>query len=381
MTSPSTDPQRWAWAEIDLPAIALNIGVLHEAVAPSAVWAVVKADGYGHGAIEVARTAVAAGVGGLCVALASEGATIRAAGIDSHVPILVLSEQPSEWAAVIVEHGLTATVTSPDGVDALADAAVIAGRTDVPVHIKIDTGMHRVGASPDDAAAVWERIASRDDRLRLDGVFTHLAVADEPDDPYTASQLATFDDARSGFGGHPLVHTANSAGALAHPASRRALVRAGIAIYGISPGPGVDELAIRLRPALALKARVSFVKRLPAGARLSYGLHHRLDRDATVATVPVGYADGVRRSLSGRHAEVLVGGHRREIVGSITMDQLLVDCGDDRVAVGDEVVLLGRQGSETIRVEEWAGRLGTIGYEIVCGISPRVPRHYIRPKV
>ena len=148
-------------------------------------------------------------------------------------------------------------------------------------------------------------------------------------------------------------------------------------MYGISPGPQLDELAASLRPALALKARVSHVKRLAAGDRLSYGLRHVLPSPATVATVPIGYADGVRRNLSGTGATVLIGGKRREIIGTITMDQLMVDCGDDDVAVGDEVVLIGRQGDEEIRAEEWATTLGTIGYEIVCGIGPRVPRRYV----
>jgi alanine racemase len=179
------------------------------------------------------------------------------------------------------------------------------------------------------------------------------------------------------------VHAANSAAGLARPDARRSLVGAGIAVYGVSPfsaRTGVAELeasAAALRPALALKARVSHVKRLDRGVRLSYGLRHALDAPATVATVPIGYADGVRRNLSGTGTDVLIGGARRPIIGAITMDQLMVDCGDDDVAVGDEVVLLGRQGDEEVRAEQWAATLGTIGYEIVCGIGPRVPRHYI----
>ncbi|MBA3605613.1 MAG: alanine racemase, partial [Acidimicrobiia bacterium] len=209
--------------------------------------------------------------------------------------------------------------------------------------------------------------------LTLDGVFTHLAVADEPDDDFTPRQLGRFDAALATLPPPAIVHAANSAGGLVHPAARRSFVRAGIAVYGISPGPAVDDRCGDLRPVLALKARVSFVKRVRAGDRVSYGLRHRFGAATTVATVPIGYADGVRRSLFPGQT-VLVHGVRRPIVGVVTMDQLMVDCGDDPVAIGDEVVLLGAQGDDRIRAEEWAGRLGTIGYEIVCGIGPRVPR-------
>ncbi|HYU66066.1 MAG TPA: alanine racemase, partial [Jatrophihabitantaceae bacterium] len=208
--------------------------------------------------------------------------------------------------------------------------------------------------------------------------FTHLAVADELDHPETAAQLRRFADALAVLGPVGVVHAANSAGAMAHPDARLSLVRVGIALYGISPGPDLDDIARRLRPALSLKARVSFVKRLRSGDRVSYGLRHALPVDANVATVPIGYADGVRRNLSGLGTPVLIGGKRREIIGTITMDQLMVDCGDDDVAIGDEVVFIGRQGDEEIRAEDWASLLGTISYEVVCGIGARVPRHYVR---
>ena len=238
--------------------------------------------------------------------------------------------------------------------------------------------MHRVGAAPSDVPALVAAIDAVAPRLRVAGIFTHLAVADEPGDAYTAQQLARLDEVIAALPDLDgvAVHAANSAGALAHPDARRSFVRAGIAVYGVSPGPGVDELAAGLRPVLSLKARVSFVKRLAAGSRLSYGLRHQLAADATVATVPLGYADGVRRGLSS-NGDVLIGGRRRPIIGTITMDQLMVDCGDDPVQRGDEVVLLGRQGDESITAEEWAARLGTIGYEVLCGIGPRVPRHVI----
>jgi len=360
---------RWAWAEIDVGAIIENVRALRAAVVPAEVAVVVKADGYGHGAVTVAHAALAGGATRLCVALVTEGIALRAAGIDA--PIIVLSEQPPEAAAALVAHGLTATVSTASGVDALAAV----GRRGTPVHLKVDTGMHRVGATPGAAGELVARIAAHAPNLVLEGVFTHLAVADEPTDPYTSHQLARLDDTLATLALPPdvAVHCANSAGALAHPGARRSFVRCGIAAYGISPGAAVDALAADLRPALALKARASFVKRVRAGDRISYGLRHTFTTDTTVATVPIGYADGVRRNLSPGQ-DVLIGGRRRPIVGVITMDQLMVDCGDAEVAAGDEVVLIGAQGDERIRAEEWAARLGTIGYEVVCGIGARVPR-------
>lgn len=365
---------RWARAEIDLDAVTHNVAVLREAAAPSAVWAVVKADGYGHGAVHVAGAAVAAGAEGLCVALVQEGVELREAGIDA--PILVLSEQPPATLHDLAAHRLTATVYTSAGVAALADAST----GDLPVHVKVDTGMQRVGAHPDAVPALLDLVRSQAPKLRLAGLFTHLACADEPDHPANGDQLDRFDRLLDDLGDSApaCLHVANSAGALAHPRARRSLVRAGIALYGISPGPGVDHLAAPLRPAMRLVARVSHVKRVDAGSHVSYGWRHRFEADTTVATVPIGYADGVPRrlgTLADRPgSDVLVGGRRCPVVGVITMDQLMVDVGDAPVAVGDEVVLIGQQGAERIRAEDWAERLGTIGYEIVCGIGSRVPR-------
>lgn len=373
---------RWAWADVDLDAIVHNVEHLRSVVAPSAVWAVVKANGYGHGAVEVARAAMEGGAQGLCVALVEEGAELRVAGIDA--PILVLSEQPVEAADDIVRFRLMATVYTAAFVEAIASAARGRSIDGVPVHLKIDTGMQRVGVEVEGAAAMVAAVDAHAPALRLVGVFTHLALADEPDDEFTDDQLAAFDETVDALSLPPgvLVHAANSAGALAHPGARRSFVRAGIAIYGISPGGGVDALCGALRPAMSLEARVSFVKRVKAGSRISYGLRHVFERDATVATVPIGYADGVPRRLFETGGEVLIGGRRRPIVGVVTMDQLMVDCGDDTVGIGDQVVLIGSQdgpdGRQTIRAEDWADRLGTIGYEIVCGIGGRVPRRHAR---
>jgi alanine racemase len=374
-----TATQRWAWAEVDLDAVTHNVEVLRAAVAPSEVWAVVKAGGYGHGASEVGRAALRAGAQGLCVALVAEGVELREAGIES--PILVLSEQPPEAASTVVEYGLTPTVYTRRYLDAL-----VAAQPDrLPVHLKIDTGMQRVGAHPHTVAAIVASIEERAPAVELVGVFTHLAVADEPDDPFTATQLARFDDALTHVPTGLVVHVANSAGALAHPDARRSFVRAGIAVYGISPSHGIDDLAAPLRPVMSLKARISYVKQARSGSRISYGRRYQFSSDSTVATIPLGYADGVPRRLSsttdrpGGH--VLIRGRRCPIVGTITMDQFMVDCGDLDVRAGEEVVLIGEQegdqGIERITATEWADQLGTIGYEIVCGISGRVPRVYI----
>lgn len=374
-----------AWAEVDLSAVAHNVGVLRRVVAPAEVLAVVKADGYGHGAGPVSAAALDAGASMLGVAITDEGVALRDAGIEARV--LVLSEPRDEELVACVAFRLEPTLYTAAGIAAAAKAATDHAKG-LPVHLKVDTGMHRVGARPEDAVDLADAIAA-EPSLELASVFTHCAVADEPDDPYTAEQLARFHDVLRALADHghrpPLRHAANSAAALLHPTSRLDVVRAGIAVYGIPPAPGLAErepAIAELRPALSLKAAVSLVKVLAAGERLSYGLRHRFDVDTVVATVPIGYADGVARRSASVGAEVLLGGQRRPIVGTVTMDQLMVDCGpadgdQPRPAVGDEVVLIGRQGEEEITAEEVAGRLDTIGYEIVCGIGPRVPRRYL----
>jgi alanine racemase len=362
---------RWAWAEVAAAAIEHNVRVVVDHVAPARVWAVVKANGYGHGAVLAARAAQAGGAHGLCVALVEEGVAIRQAGIDG--PILVLSEQPPDTLPAAVRHRLALTVYSEGPVAALAALGAVAH----PVHLKIDTGMHRVGVPVHRAVALADRIAASP-AADFAGVFTHLAVADAPEHPFTDRQLDRFDEALAalaGSGHHPpLVHAANSAGALTRPRARYGMVRAGITIYGIPPGPAVRPYCAELRPALSFHARVSHVQRVAAGEGISYGLRHTFERDTTVATLPLGYADGVPRRLFEVGGAVLVGGRRRPIVGVVTMDQLMVDCGNDPVEVGDAAVLLGRQGAQAISATEWAEALGTIPYEVVCGISARVDR-------
>jgi alanine racemase len=367
---------RPVWAEIDLGAITRNARALTELVAPAALCAVVKAYGYGHGPVRVAEAALNGGATWLGVALVEEGMALRRAGLTERV--LVLSEPaPGAWEAVVTAR-LTPAVYTRSGVAHAANAVAAYGAEPLPVHLKVDTGMHRVGADPEEALLVAKAVAMAPE-LELEGVWTHFAVADEPHNSFTerqTSQLLDTVKALRDAGIAPgIVHASNSAGAIAHPAARLDLVRCGVALYGLAPDPALEG-AVDLHAAMSLKARVSYARRIAAGERVSYGLRYQVDRPTMLATVPIGYADGVPRRLGSVGGEVLVGGKRRRIAGTITMDQLLVDCGDDPVAAGDEVVLLGRQGDEYIDAWEWARLLDTIGYEIVCGIGPRVPRIY-----
>lgn len=373
----TTDAARAVWSEVDLDAVRDNVAALRAVAAPAALLAVVKANGYGHGAVPVARAALDAGASWLGVARVEEGEQLRDAGIDA--PVMLLSEPAPRVAARVVAAGLTPVVYTDAGIDALAKAVADAGRgTPLDVHLKVDTGMHRVGCAPDDALALARAIVARDE-LTFAGVCTHLAVADEPDNPYTAEQLARFDATLAALDAEglrpPLAHVANSAGLLVAGA-RYDLVRVGIACYGLPPAPAADG-GVALRPALSLRARITFVKTLPAGARVSYGLRSELGTSGRVATVPAGYADGVPRNLGMVGGEVLIRGRRRPIIGVVTMDQLMVDVGDVPAEADDEVVLIGRQGEEEITATEWGERLGTISYEVVTGIGARVPRTYL----
>ena len=366
-----TAPFRPTTAIVDLDAVRHNVRVLK----PDGVelMAVVKANAYGHGDVPVARAAVDAGAGWLGVALVEEGLGLREAGL--RAPILLLSELPAEAAGDAVAAGLTPTVYSEEVAAAVMAAADRTGRPR-RVHVKVDTGMHRVGIAPEEAVGFARRLQGRG--AEIEGVWTHFARSEEVDDPTTVEQLKRFRevlDALEGAGIRPRYrHAANSGATIAWPESHLDLVRVGVAMYGISPGPQLDGRA-DLRPAMSLRSRVTHVRRLPAGEAVSYGHRYRLDRDAWIATVPIGYADGYLRALS-NVGRVLIGGARRPVAGTVTMDHILVDCGDDTVAVDDEVVLIGRQGGQEIRAEEVAGWAGTIGYEIVCAVGPRVPREH-----
>ncbi len=377
---------RPAWVEVDLDALAHNVTLLARRAAPAALCAVVKADAYGHGAVQVARTALESGAAGLAVAVVDEGLELREHGIDA--PVLVLSECVADAAELLVRAGLTATVTTRAGAAALAAAATRSG-TRAAVHVKVDTGMHRIGVAPDEAAALVEA-ARAEPALRVEGLWTHLAVADgatAEDRAFCARQLERFDAVVAALPERPpVLHAANTAGAIAWPAARYDMVRCGIGLYGYAPssamaggaaGGEVASFVAGLRPVLSLHARVSAVRELDAGDRPSYGRRRAPPGRGTGATVPIGYADGVPRRLFDTGCPLLVGGRRRPLAGVVTMDQLMVDCGPwTPVEPGDEVVLLGRQGTETITAADWAERLGTISYEVLCDIGPRVTRVY-----
>jgi len=367
---------RPAWVTVDLGAIEANVAAL-AALAPSARMLVaVKADAYGHGAVPVGRAALAGGATHLGVSSVDEGAELRAAGIGA--PIMVFSEPPPEVAAEVVARRLSPFVYSPTGIAALADAAAAAG-VRLPVHLKVDTGMNRVGCRPADALGLVQMIGDRPE-LELEGIATHLASADLEDSSVSLAQLDVFDavltDVTARLGFRPVTHAANSAGLVGFPRSHYDLVRIGISIYGIHSGPGSAE-RVTLVPALSVRAHVSFVKDLRAGEAVSYGGRYVLERPGRVATVPVGYADGVPRNYGLVGGEALIGGRRHPVVGIVTMDQLMIDVGGAEVHAGDEVVLLGRQGSVEIDAHEWADRLGTITNEVVTRIGHRLPRYYV----
>jgi alanine racemase len=366
-------PGRPTWVEVDLEAIAHNVQRIVEMVGPKVtVLAVLKADGYGHGAIRVARTALNNGARYLGVASINEGTILRQAGIAA--PILVLGYTPAWQAREVVLNGLSATVFNLDVARALSRAAAdLNGR--VRTHVKVDTGMGRLGLLPDEVLPFVLELQKLPN-LVPEGIFTHFSVADSDPD-YTRWQLNRFQQvlamlAEAGIR-LPLAHAANSAAVLTLPESHLDMVRPGIALYGLHPSPQV-RCPPDFRPALRFKTQVAQVKTLPPGSYVSYGNTYQTSGEQRIAVIPVGYADGFRRAP--RHwGEVLVRGHRAPIVGRVSMDQTMIDVtAIPGVRQGDEAVLIGEQGDEQITAEEVAERLGTISYEVVSEILARVPR-------
>lgn len=365
-------------ARIDHQALAHNLGRVLAHVGPQCrVLAVVKADAYGHGAIEAASTFAAHGAWGLAVSLVEEGVELREGGI--HVPVVVLGGVVPGSQDVIVHRQLTPVVWSREHLQMLAGSVRRAGARPLPVHLKIDTGMSRLGVLPGDLGPMLDWFCSDAGlSLRLEGVMTHFACADDADDDLSsARQLSVFADCLGTIAARglrpSLRHASNSAALVRFPSARYDMVRPGIALYGAASGPEVQLSDLRL--AMEVGSRVLAVRDLPAGARISYGGRHQLNRDARVAVVPVGYADGYPRSMSGQ-AQMLVRGHRCCVLGNITMDVCMLDVTDlPDVRAGERVILMGRQGSETLDVHTLASWASVIPYEIMCGISKRVPRH------
>ena len=379
------------WAEVDLKAIAHNIRSLRKLSNPSArLMAIVKANGYGHGANEAAKTALDNGAALLGVARAHEGVSLREAGFD--VPVLVMSHSPPSIAKTLVDFDLIQTVSSQQGAEALNSAAAKLDKK-ITIHLKVDSGMGRLGIQPDcrrcnteglDAASsAVEEVASivRLPHLELEGIFTHFATADDADKTYANQQFEIFMDfiedlKRAGID-PPVKHAANSASIIDLPDTHLDMVRAGIAIYGLWPSPQVDKSRIDLKPAMALKTRVAHLKKVPAGQKFSYGIIYETAIPTTIATLPVGYADGLNRLLSS-NGHMLVCGKKAPIVGRICMDQIMLDVGHiPEVELDSEVVIFGKQGEESITVDDYAARIQTINYEVVCSITSRVPRVYL----
>lgn len=363
-------------ATVDLGRVKHNVRYL-DGLTPQGcrLMAVVKANAYGHGDTHVARAALEAGAHGLGVALVEEGARLREASFDC--PIYLLFEPPPRGARAAVELGLVCSVYSEPFARALSEACRSLGKT-ATIHVKIDSGMHRVGV-PDSRAGEFAGMLASLPGLEVEGAYTHFAVATEPDDPFTSRQMDAFEKASrqvEAAVGHGLIkHAANSAGVMAFPRSHYDMVRVGIAMLGLAPS---DEVAgsSELRPALTLAGEVAFVKRVAAGEGVSYGLTYAPARDTCIATLPVGYADGLSRLLSGK-AEVIIDGKRRPLVGTICMDVCLADLGDEPVEPGTRFTLIGEEGDEHISAEDVAREMGTINYEVTCMISARVPRLFI----
>ncbi|MFN2489387.1 MAG: alanine racemase [Actinomycetota bacterium] len=363
------------WAEVDLGAVRHNVATLRSLAPGAELMGVVKGYAYGHGNPASARAILQAGATRLGVARVAEALHLREAGIGA--PIHVFTEPPPEAVAEMIDHDLTPTVYTERFARALSDAAT-ANKTSVAVHVKLDTGMHRVGVVPDDVEAMIRSLGALPG-IAIEGAWSHLAVADVLDHPFTRKQLDLFADLtdkirRAGVALR-FRHIANSAATLALPEAHLDMVRCGVATFGLWPGAALEGAA-DLRPAMALRARVNMVKEVAGGDALSYGLRYELPNSGRVVTVPAGYADGYDRGLSGV-ADVLIAGARHRVSGTVCMDQFMVDVGDEAVDVGATATLIGRDRDERISAEELAAHAGTINYEITARIASRVPRIYM----
>jgi len=364
--------ERTTWVDVDLGAIEHNVRRTRQ-ITDTAVLAVVKANAYGHGAVPVARAALRGGASWLAVARLEEGLELRRCGLQA--PILILGYTPSAQVESAVRDDISLTVWTPAQVVQAARAAGQVGKQ-ARLHLKVDTGMNRLGAPPEEAFTLAEQIAA-EERVIFDGVFTHFARADESDPRPTDEQAQRFYGLIERLEAARLrprwVHAANSAAALYRPDARFDLVRLGIAMYGLHPSAEAP-LPPDFRPALSWKSVLSHVKTVPPGSGVSYGHRYVTARHERIGTVPVGYADGLRR-LDGN--VLLVRGRRVPVIGRVCMDQIMVQLDAvPQAAVGDEVVLIGAQGNTRITAEEVAGIWGTINYEVVCAIGARVPRVY-----
>ena len=372
---------RHAWIEIDLTALRYNLSAFREILSPgSDIMCIIKANAYGHGAVPLASVLRQEGVTHFGVALVQEGIELRASGVSE--PILVLGHAPDEDLQDAVKYNLTLTVFTLEQAIALNETAGSLERR-ARVHLKVDTGMGRIGFIPGRGALRDIAEIVRLPNLEVEGIYSHLAWADSPEGTYTRTQLGRFqgflDDLADNGIRFEKVHLANSAATINYPETHFDLVRMGISLYGLYPDPSMAiSPKVDLRPVMSVKARLSFVKEVPEETAISYGCTFVTRRPSVIGTIPMGYADGVPRLLSNR-GEVLVKGRRCPIVGRVCMDQFMVDVTDlpERPRIGDEVVFLGRQGSGEITADEIAEKAETINYEIVTRTSLRLPRIYL----
>jgi alanine racemase len=370
-----------AWAEVDLDAIAHNLREIRRITnKKSEIMGVVKADAYGHGVMEVVRTILENGATCLAVSMLDEAIQLRKNNID--VPILILSYTDPIRVADIIKYNVTQAVFSHDLARALSEEAVRQKRN-VKIHIKIDTGMTRVGFMPGYSAVKNVLEISKLPRIIVEGLFTHFASADEMDKSYTNMQFERFMGICSELNRIgvyiPVKHVSNSAAIIEFPNMHLNLVRPGIIQYGMYPSNEVDSKKIDLKSSMTLKANVILVKEVENNTCISYGRTYKTSRISKIATIPIGYADGYTRLMSNK-GKVLINGEFAPVVGRICMDQCLVDVTDfaSEVSVGDEAVLFGKQGNNEITVEEIASIIGTINYEVVCIIGKRIPRVYLK---
>lgn len=368
-----------AWAEVNLDNIAHNVKEIRRVTDKKAeIMGVVKADAYGHGVMEVARTLIENGVTRLAVSMLDEAIQLRKNGIE--VPILILSYTDPRRAEEIILNDVTQTVFSHDLAEALSEAAVRLDKN-IKIHIKIDSGMTRVGFMPGYSAVKNVIKISKLPKIIIEGLFTHFASADENDRSYTYMQFEKFMSIVSELNRIgiyiPVKHVCNSAGIIEFPEMHLNMVRPGIVLYGMYPSEEVHKERIDLRPAMTLKANIILVKDVETDTCISYGRIFKTQRQSRIATLPIGYADGYTRLLTNK-GKVLLNGQQVPIVGKICMDQCMIDVTDVQgaVNVGDEVVLFGSQGGNKIKIEDLAAKVGTINYELACIIGKRIPRAY-----
>jgi len=370
---------RTVWAEVDLDAIAYNVQNIKKIVGNKEIIAVVKADGYGHGAIDIVPVLLENGINKLAVAVLTEAIELRKSNIKA--PIMILGYTDLTYADDIIKYDIEQTVYDLEYAKELSRVALILNKK-AKIHIALDTGMGRIGFIPNEESIRQVKEIADLEGINLEGIFTHFSTSDETDKDYTLEQLKKFQDFNERLKeigvNIPLKHCSNSGAIIDLPETYLDAVRAGIIIYGYYPSQEVNKERLPLKPALTLKTKVVHIKELEEGNYISYGRTFKTERKSIIATLPIGYADGYSRLLSG-NVKVIINGKYSNVVGRICMDQCMVDVTDiENVKVGDEVILLGEEGNLRFNADDIAEILGTINYEVICMLRQRIPRVYIR---